>query len=79
MKVFYLNNSGGGFADHVEVEENTTVGQFFAERMKGGDPSNYLIRVDRLPCAQDQVLQPGSRVSITPTKVHGALARRLAA
>ena len=30
MKVFYLNNSGGGFADHVEVEENTTVGQFFA-------------------------------------------------
>ena len=36
--------------------------------------SDYLIRVDRLPCAQDQVLQPGSRVSITPTKVNGALA-----
>ena len=74
MKVFYLNNSGGGFADHVKVEENTTVWQFFAERMKGPDPGDYLIRVDRLPCAQDQVLQPGSRVSITPTKVNGALA-----
>ena len=42
--------------------------------MKGRDPGDYLIRVDRLPCAQDQVLQPGSRVSITPTKVNGALA-----
>jgi len=74
MKVFYLNNSGGGFADHVEVEENMTVGAFFAERMKGRDAADYLIRVDRLPCAEDQVLQPGSRVSITPTKVNGALA-----
>ena len=74
MKVFYLNNGGGGFADHVEVEEGTTVGAFFAERMKGRDPHDYLIRVDRLPCAEDQVLQPGSRVSITPTKVNGALA-----
>ena len=74
MKLFYLNNTGGGFADHVEVEEGTTVGAFFAERMKGRDPADYLIRVDRMPCAQDQILQHGARVSITPTKVNGARA-----
>ena len=78
MKVFYLNNGGGGFASDVEVAEGTTVGAFFAERMKGRDAADYLIRVDRQVCSEDQVLQPGSRVSITPTKVNGARDARAA-
>ena len=36
MKIFYLNNDGGGFADHVDIAEGTTVGAFFAERVPHG-------------------------------------------
>lgn len=72
MKIFYVNNNGGGFADHIEINDGTTVGQLFAEKMPHEQPSDYLIRVDRLPASADQVLQPGSRVSITPLKIEGA-------
>jgi hypothetical protein len=44
----------------------------FEEKMSGGKPADYLIRVNRLPAAADQVLQPGDRVSITPVKIEGA-------
>ncbi len=72
MKVFYINNHGGGFADHVDVEPETTVSKFFNQRMPGHKPEDYLIRVNRLPAPSDQVLQEGDRVSITPTKIQGA-------
>ena len=74
MKVFYLNNTGGGFADHVQVEPGTTVGAFFDKQMPGRDPHDYLIRVDRQACSADQVLQEGARVTVTPTKIEGAAA-----
>ena len=72
MKIFFLNNDGGGFADQIDVAEGTTLGQLFAQRMGGRSPHDYLIRVNRQPAAADQVLQPGDRVSITPTKIEGA-------
>jgi hypothetical protein len=72
MKLMYINNDGSGFADHIEIEEGTTVSKFFAEKMTNRKPGDFLIRVNRLPSAADQVLQPGDRVSITPTKVEGA-------
>ena len=72
-KVLYVNNDGGGFADFVEIAEGTTVQQFFAERVPNGRPQDYLIRVNRQPVAADQVLQEGDRVSVTPTKIEGAL------
>jgi len=75
MKVFYLNNAGGGFASHVEVEDGTTVGAFFSSQMPERDPEDYLIRVDRQACGADQVLQEGTRVTITPTKIEGAAGR----
>ena len=74
MKLLLINNDGGGFADHVDVPDGVTVGRLFAERMSGRKPADYLIRVNRLPAAADQVLQPGDRISITPTKIEGALA-----
>jgi sulfur carrier protein ThiS len=76
MRILYINNAGAGFADHVEVDANTTVEKFFAQRMPGCNPGDYLIRVNRQPVSRDQVLQEGDRVSITPTKIEGA--RRVA-
>jgi len=72
MRVLYINNDGGGFADHVEVDEATSVKQFFAERLAGRKPEDYLIRVNRLPVASDQILHEGDRVTVTPNKVEGA-------
>lgn len=76
MHIYFINHHGGGFADTMEVQEGTTIKALFADRMKDCDPADYLIRVNRQPSAGDQILQPGDRVSITPTKIHGA---RLAA
>jgi hypothetical protein len=72
MKVLVINNDGGGFADYVEVSDATTVTQIFEQQMGAAKPGNYLIRVNRQPCASDQVLQDGDRISITPTKIEGA-------
>jgi hypothetical protein len=72
MRILYVNNDGGGFADHVQVAEGTTVGQFFDDRVSHGNPKDYLIRVNRQPAPADQVLEEGDRVSFTPTKIEGA-------
>jgi hypothetical protein len=74
MRVLYTNNDGGGFADHIEVAEGTSVAQLFTERLPGRQPEDYLIRVNRLPAGADQVLQEGDRISMTPTKIEGARA-----
>jgi sulfur carrier protein ThiS len=74
MKVFYVNNDGGGFADSIEIPEAQTVKQFFQERMPNRRAQDYLIRVNRLPVSADQVLQEQDRISISPTKIHGAAA-----
>ena len=71
MKILYINNNGGGFADHIEVPEGSTVQQLFEQRISG-KPENYLIRVNRLPAASSQVLLEGDRVSVTPVKIEGA-------
>lgn len=72
MRILFINNDGGGFADHIEVEAGTTVQQLFAQRIPGGRAANYLIRVNRQPASADQVLQDGDRASFTPTKIEGA-------
>lgn len=72
MRILYINNDGAGFADHVDVADGTTVSKLFEQRVSNGRPADYLIRVNRQPAASDQVLQPGDRVSFTPTKIEGA-------
>ena len=76
MNFLYVNNDGGGFADTVEVADGTTVAGFFSEKSPGRRPGDYLIRVNRLPASAEQVLQPGDRVTVTPTKIEGALPYR---
>lgn len=74
MRVLLINNDGGGYCDYVDVAPDTNVDQFFEQHIKGGKPSDYLIRINRLPVARDQVLQENDRISITPTKIEGARA-----
>ena len=72
MKILFINNSGGGFADYIEVEENTTIGILFQRRMQDAVASDYLIRVNRQPVPQEYTLKENDRVTITPVKIDGA-------
>lgn len=72
MKVLYINNDGGGFADNIEIAEGTTVDALFDGQLPERKAEDYLIRVNRQPVAKDYVLQDGDRISMTPTKIEGA-------
>lgn len=72
MKVLFINNNGGGYADYVEITGDTTVDKFFTQRMSGCDAADYLIRVNRQPVPRDYVLQDNDRITITPVKIEGA-------
>ena len=73
MRIMYINNIGGGFANYLEVEENTPILKLFTQKMSGENADDYLIRVNRQPVPRDYVLQENDRVTITPTKVEGAV------
>jgi len=68
MKILFVNNDGGGFADYVETVEETTVEKFFKDRLPNRKSEDYLIRVNRQPVPSDYVLKDGDRVTMTPTK-----------
>jgi sulfur carrier protein ThiS len=72
VKILFINNDGGGFADYIDIAEGTTVAQFFVDRIPNGRVQDYLIRVNRQPVSSDQVLKEGDRISITATKIEGA-------
>ena len=72
MRILFINNDGAGFADQIEIADGATIQQLFRDRIPHGKPENYLIRVNRQPTTGDALLQPGDRVSITPTKIEGA-------
>ena len=74
MKVFFLNNDGGGFADQIDVAEGTTLGKLFSQCMPGRDAADYLIRLNRQPAVAEEILSDGCRVSVTPVKIQGATA-----
>ena len=72
MRILFINNDGGGFADYIEVTDGLRVEQLFEQQMGAGKAQDYLIRVNRQPVTADQGLQEGDRVSFTPTKIEGA-------
>lgn len=74
MKIFYINNDGGGFADTIEVQDGITVEQLFKQQLPDRLPQDFLIRVNRQPVSRDQALREGDRVTFTPTKIDGAAA-----
>ena len=73
MKILLINNDGGGFADHIDIDEGTSVAALFAQRLPGRKSEDFLIRVNRQPVSADQILHEGDRISITPTKIEGSL------
>ena len=73
MRILWINNDGGGFADYVQVAEGNTVEKFFSEQLPDRSSEDFLIRVNRQPVPKDYVLQEGDRVTMTPTKIEGAL------
>ena len=72
MRILFIDNDGGGFADFIDVTQGVTVEQFFNEKMPGRKPGDHLIRVNRQPVPRDYVLQENDRVTVTPTKIEGA-------
>ena len=72
MKVLFLNNDGGGFADYVEVAEGTTIASFLQKHVPDANAADLLIRVNRQPVSRDATLQDGDRISATPVKIQGA-------
>lgn len=72
MRVLWINNDGGGFADYVKVADDTTVDRFFSEMLPNRSPEDFLIRVNRQPIPRGYVLKEGDRITMTPTKIEGA-------
>lgn len=73
MKVLVISNTGAGYAREVDCESNLKVSDLFKREMPtSSKSSDFIIRVNRLPCTSDQALQNGDRISITPLKVEGA-------
>jgi len=73
MRILFINNWGGGFADYISIEEGTSIEKLFKQKMSSENAENYLIRVNRQPVPKDYILQENDRVTVTPTKVEGAL------
>ena len=72
MRIMYINNQGGGFADYINVEEGMAIEKFFKQKMPHEKAQDYLIRVNRQPVPKDYELKENDRVTVTPTKIDGA-------
>ncbi len=72
MRVLFINNDGGGFADYIDIQDSESVSDFFAGHMPKCREQDYLIRVNRQPVSRDYVLQENDRITITPVKIEGA-------
>jgi sulfur carrier protein ThiS len=73
MRILFINNLGGGFADYVNINEGMTIEQFFKDKMPTEKAADYLIRVNRQPAPKDYILQENDRITVTPVKIDGAI------
>ena len=73
MRILFINNEGGGYADYINVPDGTSINKFFNQHMPDSRPEDFLIRVNRQPVPRDYVLQDNDRVTITPVKIEGAM------
>ena len=54
MRILFINNMGGGFADYINVEEGTDIEKLFKQKMPLEQASDYLIRVNRQPVPNEE-------------------------
>jgi sulfur carrier protein ThiS len=72
VRIFFVNNQGGGYAETLDVQDGMSISAFFARQMPNADPEKYAVRVNRNPVEKDYTLRDGDRVTITPAKIAGA-------
>ena len=73
MKIFFINNTGGGFSGEIDVAEGTTIEDFFEGQMgEDKNVSDFGITVNRLEVPPSRVLTAGDTVTIVPGKYSGA-------
>jgi len=73
FSVTVVSNGGSGFADNVAVEPTTNVGQLVRDTLEEGSDSNdFTIRLNGDIVSEGQLLQPGDKLVIAPTKMQGA-------
>ncbi len=73
MRVFLTSNEAGGFADWVECEKGTTVGDFICDNCRNSSVSNLFIRVNSNSVDSSYLLNEGDRVTATPKKFDGGM------
>lgn len=71
--VSLIINQGAGFAQEHKLDAGTSIADFFRRVCPDKDPSSYTIRVNRRGVGAGYVLQNGDTVSVSPTKVAGAI------
>ena len=63
MKILFISNHGGGFADHIDVADGCTVKQLFEQRIAGKAPwnSRWGVGTLRAIACEPQSLPPALR------------------
>jgi len=69
IRVMFVNHAGGGFADTVLTNPETTLASFIASVMPGQSTGQLSIRVNNEIEQQSYVLQDGDKVTTTPTNL----------
>ena len=59
MKILFVNNDGGGFADHIEIPHGTTVQELFDCQMRQAKAENYFIRDGIVVVPKNAVIPAG--------------------
>lgn len=71
IRVSFVNNDGGGFADYVGVATGTTIEEFVEDMLPGVNPAQRRITVNGQVVRAQTVLRNGDRISVTPLKIEG--------
>ena len=69
IRVMFINHVGGGFADTVLINPETTLASFIASMMPDQSTGQLSIRVNNEIEQQSYVLQDGDKVTTTPTNL----------
>lgn len=74
MEIMFLHHRDDGFIGVLQVEPGTTLSNFLSSQIGGFNSSDCTVRVNREQVSSfDYVLQNNDKVTVTPSKVTGAL------